>query len=102
VTAIGGAAGVGGFQPLSKPTLSQPANGSTGGTQGTSFQSGLDAVSKSMSAADAASGQVATGTATDLHQVTIAATKAQLGVSLTVAMRNRAVEAYQEIMRMSV
>jgi flagellar hook-basal body complex protein FliE len=34
--------------------------------------------------------------------VTIAATKPQLGVEMTVAMRNKAVEAYQEIMRMSV
>jgi flagellar hook-basal body complex protein FliE len=105
VTAAIGAAGVGGvggFQPLAPPALSQPAGSATKGAGGTSFQSGLDAVTKSLSAADNASAQVATGTATDLHQVTVAATKAQLGVSLTVAMRNKAVEAYQEIMRMSV
>lgn len=107
MTTIGaaGAAGVGGYQPLSTPALSQPAGGSGGGTAGTkgsSFQNGLDAVSKSLTAADGAAAQVATGTAADLHQVTVAATKAQLGVQLTVAMRNKAVEAYQEIMRMSV
>jgi flagellar hook-basal body complex protein FliE len=94
-----GTAGVGGLTP---PALSQPPGGATGGAAKSSFQNGLDAVSKSISAADTASAQVATGTATDLHQVTVAATKAQLGVSLTVAMRNKAVEAYQEIMRMSV
>jgi flagellar hook-basal body complex protein FliE len=97
-----GASGVGGISPLSKPTLTQPANGATNGTSGSAFQKGLDAVSNSINAADTASTQVATGTATDLHQMTIAATKAQLGVEMTVALRNKAVEAYQEIMRMSV
>ena len=102
MTAVGGVGGAGAFQPLTAPTLTEPAGGKAGATPGTSFQKGLDSVSQSLSAADSASAQVATGTATDLHQVTVAATKAQLGVSLTVAVRNRAVEAYQEIMRMSV
>jgi flagellar hook-basal body complex protein FliE len=96
-----GASGVG-ITSLSAPTLTQPAGGATNGTSGSAFQKGLDAVSNSINAADTASTQVATGTATDLHQMTIAATKAQLGVEMTVALRNKAVEAYQEIMRMSV
>lgn len=98
MTAIGGIGGAG-FTPLTAPTLSQPAGAKTGAS---GFQGGLDAVSKSIGAADSATAQVATGGATDLHAVTIAATKAQLGVSMTVALRNKAVEAYQEIMRMSV
>ena len=104
VGAIGASGvGAGGFTaPLSAPTHTQPASGATNGTSGSAFQKGLDAVSGSISAADTASGQVATGTATDLHQMTIAATKAQLGVEMTVALRDKAVEAYQEIMRMSV
>jgi flagellar hook-basal body complex protein FliE len=97
-----GASGVGGVSPLAAPTLTQPAGGGTNATSGSAFQKGLDAVSNSINAADTASTQVATGTATDLHQMTITATKAQLGVELTVAMRDKAVEAYQEIMRMSV
>jgi flagellar hook-basal body complex protein FliE len=98
MTAIGGIGGAG-FTPLTAPTLSQPAGAKTGAS---GFQGGLDAVSKSIGASDTATAQVATGTATDLHSVTIAATKAQLGVSMTVALRDKAVEAYQEIMRMSV
>lgn len=97
---VGGVGGAGAY--LSAPTLTQPANGATNGTSGSAFQKGLDAVSNSVGAADTASAQVATGSATDLHTMTIAATKAQLGVELTVAMRDKAVEAYQEIMRMSV
>jgi flagellar hook-basal body complex protein FliE len=102
MSAVAGVGGAGGFSPLTAPSLSQPAGGSTGGTAKSSFANGLSSVEKSISAADSAAAQVATGTATDLHQVTVAATKAQLGVQMTVALRNRAVEAYQEIMRMSV
>jgi len=46
--------------------------------------------------------KVATGEVRDLHQVTIAAEKADLGLQLTVQVRNKIVEAYQEIMRMQV
>jgi flagellar hook-basal body complex protein FliE len=102
MTAVGAIGGAAGITPLQAPSLTSAANSGTSATNGTSFQSGLDSVQKSLNAADTASAQVATGTATDLHAVTIAASKAQLGVQLTVAMRDKAVDAYQEIMRMSV
>lgn len=38
----------------------------------------------------------------NLHDVTIAAQKASIAVSLTTTIRDKAVEAYQEIMRMQV
>ncbi|MBT9258479.1 MAG: flagellar hook-basal body complex protein FliE [Clostridiales bacterium] len=38
----------------------------------------------------------------DVAQAMVAAQKAQLALSLTVEVRNRAIEAYQEIMRMQV
>lgn len=72
-----------------------------GGT-GNAFSSALRSVSDSLNTADTLSRQLATGELTDLHQLTAATAKAQLGVELTVAVRNRAVEAFQEIMRMTV
>jgi len=45
---------------------------------------------------------LATGELSDIHDYTTAAAKAALGVQLTVALRNKAVEAYQEIMRMQL
>ena len=66
------------------------------------FAKGLEAVNGMQSQADALAGQVATGSIQDIHQFTAAAAKAQLGVELTVALRNSAVDAYQDIMRMQV
>ncbi|MFK7695841.1 flagellar hook-basal body complex protein FliE [Paenibacillus sp. HJGM_3] len=43
-----------------------------------------------------------TGDLSDVHQLTIAAEKASLGLELTVQIRNKAIEAYQEIMRTQI
>ncbi|MBP1991342.1 flagellar hook-basal body complex protein FliE [Paenibacillus eucommiae] len=42
------------------------------------------------------------GELSEVHQLTIASEKAALGLELTVQVRNRVVEAYQEIMRMQL
>jgi flagellar hook-basal body complex protein FliE len=46
--------------------------------------------------------QLLTGQADDIHQVMIAAEKADLAFQLTLQIRNKVIEAYQEIMRMQV
>jgi flagellar hook-basal body complex protein FliE len=43
-----------------------------------------------------------TGDLTDIHQATIAQTRASLAIELATTMRNRGVEAFNEIMRMQV
>lgn len=42
------------------------------------------------------------GELADVHQLTIATEKASLGLELTVQVRNKVLEAYQEIMRMQL
>lgn len=42
------------------------------------------------------------GELSDVHQLTIASEKASLGLGLTVQVRNKIIEAYQEIMRTQV
>lgn len=59
----------------------------------------VDALQKN---ADAASTALATGQAPDIHTVMIALDKANLALSLTVQVRNKALDAYQEIMRMQI
>ena len=61
---------------------------------------GLESVQGSQANADNLAVQVANGTLTDPAQYTMAATEASLALQLTMAVRNKAVEAYQEIMRM--
>jgi flagellar hook-basal body complex protein FliE len=43
-----------------------------------------------------------TGNIEDIHQVMIASEKANLAFQLTLQIRNKVIEAYQEIMRMQV
>src|SRR4051812_48023815 len=61
---------------------------------------GLESVSASQGKADDLAVGVAQGTISDPAQYTMAANEAQLGLQLTLAVRNKAVEAFQEIMRM--
>jgi flagellar hook-basal body complex protein FliE len=46
--------------------------------------------------------QLAAGTLENIHEATIAAEKAALALELTIEIRNKVVEAYQEIMRMPI
>ncbi|MEV6344516.1 flagellar hook-basal body complex protein FliE [Actinoplanes sp. NPDC051851] len=61
---------------------------------------GIENVQASQSKASDLATQVANGSLQDPAQYTMASTEASLGLQLTMAVRNKAVEAFQEIMRM--
>lgn len=50
--------------------------------------------------ADVMAGRLVSGRVEDVSQVMIASEKARLAIELAVQLRNKAIEAYQEIMRM--
>jgi flagellar hook-basal body complex protein FliE len=93
-----------GATPFGPPPLSSGASVGTAaaGASPNAFAEGLKQVETLQRTADTTATGLATGSITDVHQFTTAASKASLGIDLTVALRNRAVEAYQEIMRMQV
>jgi flagellar hook-basal body complex protein FliE len=62
----------------------------------------LTQASDAEKSADLMAQDVAAGGDTPIQELMIASTKATLSVEMLVQVRNRAVEAYQEIMRMQV
>ena len=110
---ISGISGVGaaGFTPMTPVTLAGDA-GRTGGTQGPSgpdnagfgnlLVEGLDRLEGVQDKADQLAVRAATGDLSDIHDYTIAATESSVATQLTVAVRNKAIESFNEIMRMQV
>ena len=93
------------------PTL--PSVGSVGATKaaagpeaaqsfGDLVANGIQNVADSQAKADGLAQAAATGDLTDLHDYMIASSQAQLTTELTVTVRNKAVESFNEIMRMQI
>jgi len=63
---------------------------------------GIDKLQSVQSNADDLALKAATGDLTNVHDYMIASNEAQLATQLTTAVRNKAVDAFNEIMRMQV
>jgi len=66
------------------------------------LKEGIADVNKGMKESDKASMDLATGKSSNIHQTMLAVTKAELGFNMLVQLRNKAIEAYQDVMRMQV
>ncbi|MEH7356572.1 flagellar hook-basal body complex protein FliE [Neobacillus drentensis] len=66
------------------------------------LQGYLENVDSTVKQAQDLSTKVAAGEVDNIHDVMIASQKAQLALELTVTIRDKAVEAYQEMMRMQI
>lgn len=93
--------GVGALPPLSPISASEQTGPSSSGADfGAMVAQGLQRLQQVQDTADDLAVQAATGRLTDVHDYMIAATEASLATSLTVAVRNKALDAFNEIMRM--
>jgi|SRR5690625_3346121 len=84
--------------------LDQLEAGGTDSTSGPAFGAALADAVDGVSARQATSADLAvkavSGELDDVHDYTIAATEAAVALEVTVALRNKAVDAFNEIMRM--
>jgi flagellar hook-basal body complex protein FliE len=104
--ATSGASGIGGikFDLLGKTGGTQTPGETPGASSsfGDMIMRAIEQLDTTQKTADAYAQQAATGKLERVEDYLQAATESQLMTQLTVAVRNRAVEAYQEIMRMGV
>lgn len=66
------------------------------------FNDALNKVNELQLESDSYKKLLVTGDVDNLHDVTIAAEKADVALQLTLGIRNKVVEAYREIMRMQI
>ena len=87
---------------LSLPTVRQPAAGEAAKPFGELLKDAVDQVNRLQDQADTLANQLASGQLNDVHQVMVAMEKASLALQLTIQVRNKVIEAYQEMMRTQV
>ncbi|MDD2201825.1 MAG: flagellar hook-basal body complex protein FliE [Firmicutes bacterium] len=80
---------------------------SSGGTDlvrtfGDVLEQALDTVNDMQSRADRLTEKLAAGEVNDIHQVMIAVEQVNLALQLTMQVRNKVIESYQEVMRMQI
>jgi flagellar hook-basal body complex protein FliE len=96
---------IGAIAPVA-PTAGVGATSAASGpsSSGTDFAAqlgkGLETLQGLQDKADDLAVQAATGSLTDVHDYMIASSEASLATELTVAVRNKALDAFNEIMRM--
>ena len=78
----------------------------TGGDAGSSFSNvimqAFEKLNQSQNTADVYANQAATGKLKSVQDYMVASNEAQLMTQMTVAVRNKAIEAYNDIMKMTV
>ncbi len=99
VSSIGAVSGVSGVS--STGTVSATATSGTGATGFANALGGaVDNLQQLQSTSNSLAIQAVTGSLSDIHNATIASTRAQVTLELVAAVRNKGVDAFTEIMRM--
>lgn len=99
---LGGAGKVGGAGGGGAGTGADAVGGGDGGGFGKALTNAIGNLQGSIDQSTAASNALATGQATDVSQVAMTVERAVLELQLATQIRNKGVEAYQEIFRMNV
>lgn len=100
ITALSGInslTGVGGTTAIQQLGTTDPASGSSFGSV---LGGVVDNLAGLQSTANTLAVKAVTGDLTDIHQATLAATRAQVTMDLVSAVRNKGIEAFNSIMNM--
>ena len=94
------------ISPIAPTTGGQGAQGTSSSSTGKGFggmlSGAIDKLDNLQQQASDASQQLATGQANDISQVTMQVENASLALQLAVEVRNKAVDAYQDLFRMQI
>ena len=110
---LGGAGGLGGMDGIGGAVAAAPAaapaggaigdaSGASGGSFVNSLSDALGSLNTQLVGADASMADFAAGGSADLHSVMLQMQEASIGLKTGIAVRDRLLEAYQEIMRLSI
>jgi len=98
---VGAVAAVSATLPVAGLDAARPAD-ATGGAQFAGVLGSVEQLQQLQSTSQELGVRAVTGDLDDVHDYTIAAQRSSLALELTAAVRNKAVEAFTEIMRMQV
>ena len=87
-------------QPDPVERINAPVSGP--GAFASALSGALRSVDRLQKSAESEAARFLSGEAVDIHQVALAQQQAQLSFELFLQMRNKVVQAYQEIMRMQI
>lgn len=90
------------IRPLPEITLARPGAASPGKGFGEVLGQAIGAVEQARGAAGAEVGKLLSGESGELHTAVLATQRAELAFELFLQVRNKVVQAYQEVMRMQI
>ena len=95
---------ISGVGALQLPAISAPATTTSAAKPdfGSMVAQGLEKLQAAQATSDDLAVKATTGDLSDIHDYMIAANEASVATQLTVAVRNKAVDAFTEIMRMQM
>jgi flagellar hook-basal body complex protein FliE len=100
VAAVSALSNLQGASGISATSLAQPTTATSGADFGSVLGNVVDGLSGLQQNANTLAVKAVTGDLTDIHQATLAATRFQVTMETVSAIRNKGIDAFNEIMRM--
>lgn len=102
IPGVSALAGMGGVAGIDTTAAASQTVGTGGDAFSSILASSFDQLQATQANADGLAAQAATGDLKDVHDYMIARNESSLAVEMVVGLKNKAVEAFNEIMRMPV